>query len=395
VKESTLLRVHFAKIDEEDPSSSFETIDKDSFQYLKVIGCGGYSNVVLARKKDSGRLYAIKIIKKDKAYLKTSKSVYLAESNIMKKLTGLPFIVNLHYTFQTEDELYFVMEPCIGGTLFHFMTHCSKGDLNINIVRFYMAEIVIALERIHSKNVMYRDLKPENILIDMDGHIKISDFGLSKQMRKRDETSQTFCGSPEYLSPEMILGYEHSRAVDFYTLGCLFYEMMVGFPPFHSKDGKQLEKRIITGIIRFPVKIEEDAQHLIEWLLARDPQDRPQESSHVKQHAFFNTIHWGRVAKKEAIPPWVPGLYQSHVSKRFTQIPLSQVFMKGTQNKECKRASYDTRLRTEENLAGKIIVPDQTSNREMRKIAEKLGQSVEKMLYLEGKFPQITKYLFF
>lgn len=123
VKESTLLSVHFAKINDESPPSSSETINKNSFQYLKVIGSGGYSNVVLARKKDSGRLYAIKIIKKDGTYLKTSKSVYLTEANIMKKLTGLPFIVGLHYTFQTESELYFVMEPCIGGTLFHFMTH--------------------------------------------------------------------------------------------------------------------------------------------------------------------------------------------------------------------------------------------------------------------------------
>jgi len=134
------------------------------------------------------------------------------------------------------------MDPWIGGNLFFFMSHFPKQDLNINIVKFYMAEIVVALDLIHSQNIMYRDLKPENILIDIDGHVKISDFGLSKQIRRRDEVSSTFCGSPEYLPPEMILGYDHSRTVDFYTLGCLLYEMLVGFPPFHSRDPIKLEK---------------------------------------------------------------------------------------------------------------------------------------------------------
>lgn len=230
VKTSTLLTVHYST---KKDNFLKEQIGKDSFHYLKVIGCGGYSNVVLARKKDSGRLYAIKVIKKDKTYMNTNKSLYLSEANIMKKLTGLPFIVDLHYTFQTENELYFVMDPCIGGNLFYFLSHSPKGQLNSDVIKFYTAEIIVAMEKIHSRNIMYRDLKPENVLIDVDGHIKISDFGLSKQIRKRDETSLTFCGSPEYLPPEMLFGQEHSRLVDFYTLGCLIYEMMVGFPPFH------------------------------------------------------------------------------------------------------------------------------------------------------------------
>jgi serine/threonine protein kinase len=125
-------------------------------------------------------------------YVNTRKNVYTSEAHIMQRLTGLPFIVGLHYTFQTETELYFAMEPCIGGTLFHFFTHLSKGTLNGDVVKFYMAEIITALEKIHSKNIMYRDLKPENILIDIDGHIKLSDFGLSKQMRRRDDLSTTF-----------------------------------------------------------------------------------------------------------------------------------------------------------------------------------------------------------
>lgn len=172
------------------------------------------------------------------------------------------------------------------------MTHFSKTDLNVNIVKFYLAEIIVGLDMIHSQNIMYRDLKPENILIDIDGHIKISDFGLSKQLRNKNETSQTFCGSPEYLPPEMILGYEHSKSVDFYTLGCLLYEMMVGFPPFHSRDPKKLEKRIVSGSICFPSDFNEEAQDLIEWLLSRFPMERPQECSEIMQHSFFEGIDW-------------------------------------------------------------------------------------------------------
>ena len=220
VKEKFLLTVHYSKMSENSSEIQVkEKVNKHSFLYIKVIGSGGYSNVVLARKKDNGKLYAIKIIKKDNVYLKTNKDVYLSEAMIMRKLTGLPFVVDLHYTFQTPHELYFVMDPCIGGNLFYFMTHFPKKDLNINIVKFYLAEIVVALDMIHSQNIMYRDLKPENILIDIDGHIKITDFGLSKQMRNIEDLSSTFCGSPEYLPPEMILGYDHSKAVDFYTLG--------------------------------------------------------------------------------------------------------------------------------------------------------------------------------
>ena len=183
----------------------------------------------------------------------------------------------------------------------------------------------------------------------------------------------------------MILGYEHTRAVDFYTLGCLLYEMVVGFPPFHSKDGKKLEKRIVTGAIRFPINVDEDVKDLVEWLLAKDPQDRPQEISDIKQHDFFNSIHWGRVSKKEAIPPWIPDLYQSHVSKKYMQIPLNQVFMKNSPIKDCKRASYNTRLTSVDNLTVSINIPGQKSNREVRKIAENIGQSVEEILYLDGK----------
>ena len=377
----TLLAVHFSRKD-----SKSDEITKDSFQYLKIIGCGGYSNVVLARKKDTGRLYAIKIIKKDKTFLNTNKSVYLTEASIMKKLTDLPFIVRLSYTFQTENELYFAMEPWIGGTLFHFITHWARGDLNLSVIKFYMAEILVALEKIHSKNIMYRDLKPENVLIDIDGHIKLSDFGLSKQIKRRKETSTTFWGSPEYLPPEMLLGIEHSRAVDFYTFGWLLYEMIVGFPPFHSDNIKNLEKRIISGIIRFTPEFNEEAKDLVEWWLSGDPENRPQDFSQIKRHPFFNDIHWGKFSKKEVIPPWVPDLYTCHVSKRQSSMPLNHAFFNNTRLKETARASYNHHQNPSDNLQSSLYIADQSSNSELRKLTGKImTETLKEMLNLEGK----------
>ena len=305
--------------------------------------------------KDSGRLYAVKIIKKDHLYINTPKSVFLSEAQIMQRLTGQEFIIGLNYTFQTESELYFAMQPWIGGTLFHLFTHFAKGTMSNDIVKFYIAEVILALEKIHSKNIMYRDLKPENILIDIDGHIKLSDFGLSKQNNRRDDLSSTFWGSPEYLPPEMLYGFDHSRAVDFYTLGWLLYEMIVGFPPFHSPNKKNLDKRIMSGVIKFPTDISEDAKDLILWLLALNPEDRPQEFSDIKKHSFFNDIHWGRIAKKQAIPPWIPDLYKWHVPTRFSSIPLKNVFLKMKQKDDkVKSPSWNPRPKASKNPNGII-----------------------------------------
>lgn len=160
--------------------------------------------------------------------------------------------------------------------------------------------------------------------------------------------------------------------------------MIVGFPPFHSNDNKNLERRIIAGKVRFPSNINADAQDLIEWLLEKDPDRRPQEFSEIKQHPFLNDIHWGKVSTKCAIPPWVPDLYSTHVSKKQLSIPLSQVFHKNTFFKETNRASYNNRQHLTENLQNSLYVVDHKSNREQRKLAE-INETIEDRLYLDGK----------
>ena len=161
--------------------------------------------------------------------------------------------------------------------------------------------------------------------------------------------------------------------------------MMVGFPPFHCENGRNLEKRILSGIVRFPVKMDKEGRDLIEWLLSMNPNERPMEFSDVKKHPFFKDIHWGRVAKKEAIPPWVPDLYTSHVPKRFTQIPLNQVFHHVPGNKKDKRASHNPREVNNDKFKGSLYVHNQISDRVARKRDDREGPTFEEIMFLEGR----------
>lgn len=159
--------------------------------------------------------------------------------------------------------------------------------------------------------------------------------------------------------------------------------MIVGFPPFHTENTKNLERRIVSGIIKFPYGIDENAKDLIEWLLTKNPEERPQEFSQIKMHPFFNDIHWGRFSKKESIPPWVPDLYSCHVSKRQSSIPLSHAFFNNPLLKESSRKSYNLKANSN-TLKDSIHTSDQNSNSELRKIAGKLNETLEEILYIDG-----------
>lgn len=223
---------------QETPGASKLTI-KD-FQLLKVVGRGSFGKVYLAKKKDTGQIFAVKTLKKDFIIKTNQVNNTKIERDIMLQITH-PFVVKLHYAFQSPESLYFVTDFLNGGELFFHM--CNEIRFSEERARFYAAEIILALEHLHQHNIIYRDLKPENVLLDSEGHLKLTDFGLSKVKMSNDGLTSTFCGTPEYLAPEVIIGEGHSYGVDLWSLGMLLYEMISGINPFKIQAMQEKKSR--------------------------------------------------------------------------------------------------------------------------------------------------------
>lgn len=200
----------------------------------------------------------------------------------------------------------------------------NQGGFSEYIAKFYFAEIVVALEYLHNNNIVYRDLKPENILFDEEGHIRIADFGLSKKFM-RGERSYTYCGSPEYMCPEILKKEGHNHMVDYYTMGVLLYEMIAGVPPFYTNNKEEMKRRILEAELTFPARFGEVLKDLISKLLNRDPRQRigsVKGMEEVKSHPWCEGIDWNVVEKKGITPPWKPKLDKSNFDPEYTQLPL-------------------------------------------------------------------------
>ena len=279
----------------------------EDFEFLKVLGRGTFGKVVLCREKSSSTLYAIKILKKEVIINKGEVEHTMTENRVLQT-TKHPFIIGLKYSFTTEDRLCLVMEYVNGGELF---VHLSKGrQFSEDRARFYGAEITSAIGYLHKKGVEYRDIKLENLLLDKDGHIKIADFGLCKENIKGDKTTNTFCGTPEYLAPELLEDNDYGLAVDWWGVGCVLYEMMVGRLPFYNRDQSVLFELILLDQVRFPSSISPFAKDFLEGLLTKNPSKRlgggPKDVEDVKSHQFFSSINWSDLEKKRIIPPYKP-----------------------------------------------------------------------------------------
>jgi len=274
------------------------------------------------RKKDDGKIYAMKILRKEAIIARNEVTHTKAEKRILQKVQH-PFIVQLHYAFQTDDKLYMVLDFVNGGELFFHLKR--EGRFPENRVKFYVAQITSALAHLHSLDIVYRDLKPENILLDGDGNVRITDFGLSKELT-RDDTTNTFCGTPEYISPELLKGVGHGFAVDWWSLGTLMYEMLVGLPPFYSENTNIMYQKILSSELVFPSFVSREAQALLTGLLTRDVDKRlgsgPNGSSDVKSHHFFAGIDWAKLDRKEYEAPFKPGVRSetdiSQIDQAFT-----------------------------------------------------------------------------
>ncbi|EPQ06669.1 RAC-gamma serine/threonine-protein kinase, partial [Myotis brandtii] len=279
----------------------------NDFDYLKLLGKGTFGKVILVREKASGKYYAMKILKKEVIIAKDEVAHTLTESRVLKN-TRHPFLTSLKYSFQTKDRLCFVMEYVNGGELFF---HLSRERVfSEDRTRFYGAEIVSALDYLHSGKIVYRDLKLENLMLDKDGHIKITDFGLCKEGITDTATMKTFCGTPEYLAPEVLEDNDYGRAVDWWGLGVVMYEMMCGRLPFYNQDHEKLFELILMEDIKFPRTLSSDAKSLLSGLLIKDPNKRlgggPDDSKEIMRHSFFSGVNWQDVYDKKLVPPFKP-----------------------------------------------------------------------------------------
>lgn len=285
-------------------SKNKQTVTKDDFELLTVIGKGSFGKVMQVRKKDDGKIFAMKVLRKDTIIARKQVTHTKSEKNILMRIQH-PFIVNLNYAFQTKDKLYMILDYINGGELFFHLK--KEGRFAEARVKLYAAEIASALDHLHKLDIVYRDLKPENILLDSEGHICITDFGLSKQIESSEGT-HTFCGTPEYLAPEVLKGQGHGTAVDWWSLGTLLFEMLTGLPPFYAQNVNVMYTKILSGELRFPAFISDHAKSLLEGLLTREPEKRlgSNGGQEVKAHPWFSDIDWDKLVKKEVEPLFKP-----------------------------------------------------------------------------------------
>jgi serum/glucocorticoid-regulated kinase 2 len=290
----------------------------DAFDLLKVVGKGSFGKVMQVRKKDTCRIYALKTIRKLHIVSRSEVNHTLAERTVLAQINN-PFIVPLKFSFQSPEKLYLVLAFVNGGELFHHLQR--EGKFSVWRSKFYAAELLCALECLHGFNVIYRDLKPENILLDYTGHIALCDFGLCKLNMAEQDKTNTFCGTPEYLAPELLLGQGYTKAVDWWTLGVLLYEMMTGLPPFYDENVQEMYRKILEDPLRFPDDIDKDARTLLTGLLMRDPARRmgTQGPAEIKSHPFFKDIDWRKLMAKKYQPPFKPSVESAVDTSNFDQ----------------------------------------------------------------------------
>uniref|UniRef100_A0A667GSW0 Ribosomal protein S6 kinase n=1 Tax=Lynx canadensis TaxID=61383 RepID=A0A667GSW0_LYNCA len=314
-----------------------EKVGIENFELLKVLGTGAYGKVFLVRKisgHDTGKLYAMKVLKKATIVQKAKTTEHTrTERQVLEHIRQSAFLVTLHYAFQTETKLHLILDYINGGELF---THLSQRErFTEHEVRIYVGEIVLALEHLHKLGIIYRDIKLENILLDSNGHVVLTDFGLSKEfVAEEGERAYSFCGTIEYMAPDIVRGGDsgHDKAVDWWSLGVLMYELLTGASPF-TVDGEknsqaEISRRILKSEPPYPQEMSALAKDLIQRLLMKDPKKRlgcgPRDADEIKEHLFFQKINWDDLAAKKVPAPFKPVIRDeldvSNFAEEFTEM---------------------------------------------------------------------------
>ncbi|KAJ6251048.1 camp-dependent protein kinase catalytic subunit prkx [Anaeramoeba flamelloides] len=332
-------------------------INEKSFDILSMIGRGSYGKVYQVKHKKSNKIFGMKVLNKGEIYRRKQVEHTRTEQLVLSTISH-PFIVTLHYSFQNEKNLFLVLDYVKGGELFFHLKRAGRGRFPEYLAMFYIAEIILAIEYLHKRNIVYRDLKPENVLLNEDGHIKLTDFGLAKtrisfsktkinntkkkKKKKRknkkkkkkknekeiekigsedeyededeenqdndDQKTQTFCGTPAYFAPEVLKRNAYGNSVDCWTIGVFLYEMLTGMPPFIAENRNEMFRAIINNEPTFPNYVSEEASDLISGLLQKKPENRLGINgfNKVKRHDFFKKIDWVKLEKKKIAPPFKP-----------------------------------------------------------------------------------------
>uniref|UniRef100_A0AAY5KYI6 Serum/glucocorticoid regulated kinase 2a n=1 Tax=Esox lucius TaxID=8010 RepID=A0AAY5KYI6_ESOLU len=352
------------------------------FDFLAVIGKGTFGKVLLAKLKADNKFYAVKVLQKKVILKKKEQKNIMAERNVLLKSLKHPFLVGLHYSFQTPEKLYFVLDYVNGGELF-FHLQRERCFLEPR-ARFYAAEVASAIGYLHSLNIVYRDLKPENILLDSQGHVVLTDFGLCKEGVEPETTTSTFCGTPEYLAPEVLRKEPYDRTVDWWCLGAVLYEMIYSLvcfgilksycnvlaqfrcnphmcitfprqllyqlqqlcvavcystlfsvplilslglqPPFYSRDVSEMYDGILHKPLPLPPGKSDAVCSLLRGLLQKDQHRRLgaiADFLEIKNHVFFSSINWDDLYHKRITPPYNPNVKgpadMQHIDPEFTR----------------------------------------------------------------------------
>uniref|UniRef100_A0A3P8VSG5 Ribosomal protein S6 kinase n=1 Tax=Cynoglossus semilaevis TaxID=244447 RepID=A0A3P8VSG5_CYNSE len=317
------------EISENSVNKGTEQIRPECFELLKVLGKGGYGKVFQVKKVSgagSEKIFAMKVLKKAMIVRNAKDTAHTkAERNILEEVKH-PFIVDLIYAFQTGGKLYLILEYLSGGEL--FMQLEREGIFMEDTACFYLAEISMALGHLHQKGIIYRDLKPENIMLNNNGHVKLTDFGLCKESIHDGTVTHTFCGTIEYMAPEILMRSGHNRAVDWWSLGALMYDMLTGAPPFTGENRKKTIDKILKCKLSLPPYLTQEARDLLKKLLKRNASLRlgagPGDAAEVQTHPFFRQINWDDLLARKVEPPFKPFLQSADDVSQFDSKFTSQ-----------------------------------------------------------------------
>ncbi|XP_050403575.1 serine/threonine-protein kinase Sgk1 isoform X2 [Patella vulgata] len=303
------------------------SVRPSDFEFLKVIGKGSFGKVLLARHRKESKVYAVKVLQKQAIMKRNEVKHIMSERNVLLKNVKHPFLVGLHYSFQTKDKLYFVLDYVNGGELFFHLQR--ERYFPEQRAKFYAAEMASAIGYLHSLNIIYRDLKPENILLDSKGHVVLTDFGLCKEGIEGMGTTSTFCGTPEYLAPEVLRKQPYDKTVDWWCLGAVLYEMMYGLPPFYSRDTAEMYDNILYKPLRLRTNVSGAARSILEGLLQKEKENRlgaKRDFLEIQGHDFFIDLNWEELDKRKIQPPYNPNvsgqLDLKHFDPEFVREPV-------------------------------------------------------------------------